>query len=811
MSSTDDAYSQYDCGNHLWRRTHSPVFFSDGGNFLLGISRLASFIVLYALNSYNRKLLRKKTDDNTNVIPNLILPYYFNYFKLFIFVSCVAGILDIAIQLSSVDDGTINNWLVPIEQGIFHWLYEGLAFFLMRYGSGVRAMKLSLYYSTVWGVITFVVFFILFSMLSIQYGFKRNKANVYAVFVTYDFALFVFYALLFLLPTKYLYRRDALLFYAGFNLLYYAAFIIISTLLYEHIENTICAGSILIFILVGFIQPVILFRTLQIDSQYWQGLKPDPRNPMLAVWDHVDIKTAQSMAENMDAVSDMKLPVLHFGLLDIEKSDHFVPGGFSRVYFGTLRQEKVALKILFAMELTPQDVANFYSEAALLHSLKHQNVVECKGICTMPPALAMVLENCRYGSLFDFLYKPIQDESLRQNVLNARSMFSASALSSLQAAISSGPPSERNSANNGPQNSTKRTSLIQAMTSRMSIRASFFGANSEAAPSAESKEQELTVTTSLRESYIASSLPSRLSEKTNRGPEASIDGEHNEHVQNPIYDRSTRDPLPSTDGSISSRPHVSVDSIESSNDTRPSTAGIDISTFQHHAAITGNDRLTFSGASTVNGTKRHSGAISALSEDIRKSQLTSVDFSDAPPTITSQSTATTKSSAGGGSQGTQPSTAAQPSGSAAVSSRYSGSSVQGQRPLSYMERSSYASTTYTQRSSKSHAFGSMANFFSSMTGRQSVRATNGNGGRLAAIGQGLSVLLGGGTGDSYASKSQERESMVAQITMAHTISMNDRIAMMRDAIAGIAFLHSRGFLHCDIKSLNFLVDEVRTV
>lgn len=32
-----------------------------------------------------------------------------------------------------------------------------------------------------------------------------------------------------------------------------------------------------------------------------------------------------------------------------------------------------------------------------------------------------------------------------------------------------------------------------------------------------------------------------------------------------------------------------------------------------------------------------------------------------------------------------------------------------------------------------------------------------------------------------------------------------RLKMVRDCCAGVAFLHSRGLMHCDIKSLNFLV------
>lgn len=46
------------------------------------------------------------------------------------------------------------------------------------------------------------------------------------------------------------------------------------------------------------------------------------------------------------------------------------------------------------------------------------------------------------------------------------------------------------------------------------------------------------------------------------------------------------------------------------------------------------------------------------------------------------------------------------------------------------------------------------------------------------------------------------------VSHAEMQSFDVRLRMMRDAAASIAFLHSRGVMHCDIKSLNFLVDEV---
>jgi serine/threonine protein kinase len=46
------------------------------------------------------------------------------------------------------------------------------------------------------------------------------------------------------------------------------------------------------------------------------------------------------------------------------------------------------------------------------------------------------------------------------------------------------------------------------------------------------------------------------------------------------------------------------------------------------------------------------------------------------------------------------------------------------------------------------------------------------------------------------------------LSIAHSVPFEIRLKMMKDAVAGIQFMHSKGFMHCDIKSLNFLVDEV---
>lgn len=413
----DDTFHRDACSNNNFYGGTDLVF-QEKGTLILGLGRLFSFSCILLLHNYNRKLLRAKAQDNVNVIPGLVLPYYFAFIYLYIGLSLVAGLVDVGIStLSDAQSTHIYNWLVPIEQAMFHWFYEGLSFFLMRYGAGILAIKRSLTLSGMWSLVTFLFYFFVFCSLRGTFHRPIDPDLAYGLITGYFAIMLAFYLAFVVIPKRYLFRRRALNFYSSINVLYYGISIIFSTVAYFGTESIVCPSSMLSFIYVALVQPFVLFRTLQIDSQYWQGLKPGKHNPLAEVWDHVDVETAQSMAEQAetvqaDAQPGHALPILHYGLLDFDNSNTYVAGGFSRVYFGQLRGQRVALKILFAMELTPVDVSNFYHEASLLHSLRHENIVECKGVCIMPPALTMVLELCKFGSLFDFLYKPALEKKV---------------------------------------------------------------------------------------------------------------------------------------------------------------------------------------------------------------------------------------------------------------------------------------------------------------------------------------------------------------------------------------------------------------
>jgi serine/threonine protein kinase len=97
------------------------------------------------------------------------------------------------------------------------------------------------------------------------------------------------------------------------------------------------------------------------------------------------------------------LAVVHFSSIEFDFKS-FIAGGLSRVYFGKCLQKDVAIKVLFAIELTPKVVTDFYNEVQVMYDLQHDNIVKCLGISVMPPTICVILEYCHYGSLYDYIY-----------------------------------------------------------------------------------------------------------------------------------------------------------------------------------------------------------------------------------------------------------------------------------------------------------------------------------------------------------------------------------------------------------------------
>ncbi len=72
---------------------------------------------------------------------------------------------------------------------------------------------------------------------------------------------------------------------------------------------------------------------------------------------HFVFSAMASFMRQPSEISMKLVPVIHYGLINIDVKADYKSGGFSRVYIGTYRKmQKVAVKLLFAVELTPDSI-----------------------------------------------------------------------------------------------------------------------------------------------------------------------------------------------------------------------------------------------------------------------------------------------------------------------------------------------------------------------------------------------------------------------------------------------------------------------
>ena len=89
-------------------------------------------------------------------------------------------------------------------------------------------------------------------------------------------------------------------------------------------------------------------------------------------------------------------------------------GSFGRVFEGTYRKKKAAIKVFNKLvdRISDEDLDEITKECELMASLKHQNTVRVFGLTQHDGCIALVMEFATKGSL----KKWIPEESFRQNI-----------------------------------------------------------------------------------------------------------------------------------------------------------------------------------------------------------------------------------------------------------------------------------------------------------------------------------------------------------------------------------------------------------
>jgi serine/threonine protein kinase len=311
----------------------------------------------------------------------------------------------IVIILVPIDPGEVNrdtqSLLFASVWSFQHGVIEGLALLLQQNGCGHNALKKSLLMILLWCGICFILYV----------SFFKGGKNYFVGQLLIDLILLVYYGSLTFLPQRILHRRPSLLLYSK----YWLRFRIAGTLL--HIGfltagHRVCSCGYYFFriVLFCFFQPILSYEVLLLDTEWWQGLSPNP----IVTAAHADLEdlanefslaSAQTLAEVMDQLNNLEgLLFLNYNSLTFHSHSLLGKGSFSQVVKGSYRHTPVAIKTIYTQDLTVDIIHKIAAETKILSLLRQSpHVVFIHGLVLSPPSIFIVLELCQFGSLNNVL------------------------------------------------------------------------------------------------------------------------------------------------------------------------------------------------------------------------------------------------------------------------------------------------------------------------------------------------------------------------------------------------------------------------
>jgi serine/threonine-protein kinase TNNI3K len=279
-------------------------------------------------------------------------------------------------------------------------------------GMGAYSARQAIKKICIWFIIT------IFAKNFAYASYSNSPFTSLLVNLMWNITLFVFYSLLWLLPSKTLFRRPAAINYARFWCIFriwnIACLILNMFSTTESISVCMEFFGSTWFPAIG--EPIVLYFTLLRDSYWWQGflvsgsdtqVEDGLQSPLEGI--DLGLKSAQILAESLDNMErsiGMKskktnVRLLNFAFINLDKSKRLGTGSFSKVFLGKYKNEEVAIKLIFTVDLTKEVIHRAAVEAQILSSIVHPNIVRIFGVSVLPPSVCIVLEYCQFGSLAD--------------------------------------------------------------------------------------------------------------------------------------------------------------------------------------------------------------------------------------------------------------------------------------------------------------------------------------------------------------------------------------------------------------------------
>jgi hypothetical protein len=352
-----------------------------------GILNIAICIITIIWIKYNE--IEAQWYYGDDAVQSVIFPVFVVVVWANILSNIYAGFIVALVPINPIgSNNLVFSCLYASMTASQHVILEGIAFLLMQKGCGYHALFSAGKAALLWGIFSF------FLMIYIYY--VNNWIGDTAEALWY-FILLIFYLALWLAPQDRLFRRPAVITYSKFWVIYRIFTICIHVLFFfrETEETGSCGYIILQILFYAIIQPLVCYWTLLQDSRWWQGIEietphhrkqsyEDIRSPLIG--SDFSISTAQSLAATMDSIRvHGGVKMLNFALIKIDFKKPLGSGSFSKVYKGTYRGNECAIKLIYTVDLTAEVIRRVASEASILSSIRHPNIVNIFGVSVLPP------------------------------------------------------------------------------------------------------------------------------------------------------------------------------------------------------------------------------------------------------------------------------------------------------------------------------------------------------------------------------------------------------------------------------------------
>ena len=355
-----------------------------------------------------------------------------------------------------------ESWTRPLTFGAASFLCDSLkgciTFLLLSPGIGHRALRRAGFLGMLMGCVSSAAETWRHQPSSMKPGFQIGEVAGLA----WEYVQLIFFSIAWLAPTRFVVRRPAALVWSGF----WSVFHILSTTStilanVETVGSAPCLKFLTVALMMSLMKTWISYHSFALEAKWWHGVEarsfllprrcPETsqcfprsnaetmRNKSTTAHQQQglqflfsDLELVQLTDESAKALSNVadtmnnsyqhkekvksstvhssrhksRVPLIDFTVMRVLPNRLLGQGSSARVYEGRWGARKVAVKVLYSLEVNSEEIRRTCTEASLLHSLQGEsvNIVRLFGVAILPPTLCIVLELCSEGSMGNILY-----------------------------------------------------------------------------------------------------------------------------------------------------------------------------------------------------------------------------------------------------------------------------------------------------------------------------------------------------------------------------------------------------------------------